>query len=129
MLKKAADLFFSHFQRVSLVVEKDEMTRPVHVRLLRSPRIMFGADGGADLIEAVRGSGCICDFKRLGFTARFAVHEPSLDCQAVLRNDNSQISQRFRSFERKSDLLANTRDNRRNCRLIHMLDGSPLRYW
>src|SRR3977135_3801203 len=58
---------------------------------------------------------------RYSFAVRFAVHEPSLVCQTVLRNDNSQISQRFRSFERKSDLLANTRDNRRNCRLIHML--------
>ena len=36
------------------------------------------------------------------------------------RNENSRVGGRFRKNERKSDLLANTQDNRRNCRLILM---------
>ena len=41
------------------------------------------------------------------------------------RNEASQVRDYFARM-RKSDLLANTRDNRRNCRLIHMLGAAAV---
>jgi hypothetical protein len=106
------------------------------LRTLFSATILAGALAGSAMAQAP-DAGCALPSEPKGIPAAFdaAISGPAdkdRACMKALLIPEARMMLELASRrtisqnERKSDLLANTRDNRRNCRHIHMLDSERI---